>query len=302
MGGTDGRQGTGTACRCRPGGPSSLPGRGTTFVRELRGSEGRADAAAAARLDGHRRPQLVRLLRPVGRALPGRRPRPSRPRARRARRRPVPPRGLRRRRRRPRRRHSASAAVVPVGYSMGGPIAQLLWQRHPHLVDGLVLCATSCHFSGTIRERLLLRPRRRHVGGRRCRPAGLGDDGRRHGVEGNGASGAVGVVGLRGRGPPRLEPDRRGRSGDPRLRLAPVDRIASTVPAAVVVTDDDDVVPVHRQLDLAARLPGRPRAHGRRRTRRVHAAPRALRSRAGRRLPPGHRRRPHPRQRRLTPP
>ena len=31
------------------------------------------------------------------------------------------------------------------------------------------------------------------------------------------------------------------------------DRI--TVPAAVVVTGDDDVVPVHRQLDLAARLP-----------------------------------------------
>ena len=31
---------------------------------------------------------------------------------------------------------------IAVGYSMGGPIAQLLWRRHPELVDGLVLCAT----------------------------------------------------------------------------------------------------------------------------------------------------------------
>nr|WP_249420052.1 alpha/beta hydrolase [Rhabdothermincola salaria] len=35
---------------------------------------------------------------------------------------------------------------VPVGYSMGGPIAQLLWQRHRSRVQGLVLCATSRNF------------------------------------------------------------------------------------------------------------------------------------------------------------
>jgi 3-oxoadipate enol-lactonase len=32
---------------------------------------------------------------------------------------------------------------IPVGYSMGGPIAQLLWRRHPERVRGLVLCATA---------------------------------------------------------------------------------------------------------------------------------------------------------------
>lgn len=37
--------------------------------------------------------------------------------------------------------------LIPVGYSMGGPIAQLLWQRHPDLVAGLVLSATACNFS-----------------------------------------------------------------------------------------------------------------------------------------------------------
>ncbi|MBO0693005.1 MAG: alpha/beta fold hydrolase [Acidimicrobiaceae bacterium] len=38
--------------------------------------------------------------------------------------------------------------VTAVGYSMGGPIAGLLWRRHPGLVDGLVLCATAARFAG----------------------------------------------------------------------------------------------------------------------------------------------------------
>lgn len=42
-----------------------------------------------------------------------------------------------------------------VGYSMGGPIAQLVWQRHRRLVDGLVLCATSSVFNASAREHLL---------------------------------------------------------------------------------------------------------------------------------------------------
>jgi len=37
---------------------------------------------------------------------------------------------------------------VPVGYSMGGPIAQLIWHRHRDRVSGLVLCATSRYFVG----------------------------------------------------------------------------------------------------------------------------------------------------------
>ena len=36
--------------------------------------------------------------------------------------------------------------VIAVGYSMGGPVAQLMWRRHRDLVDGLVLCATSAGF------------------------------------------------------------------------------------------------------------------------------------------------------------
>lgn len=43
---------------------------------------------------------------------------------------------------------------VPVGYSMGGPVAQLLWRRHPERVRGLVLCATAPVFSTRRVERL----------------------------------------------------------------------------------------------------------------------------------------------------
>ena len=44
--------------------------------------------------------------------------------------------------------------LVPVGYSMGGPVAMLLWQRHRELVEGLVLCATAGGFSSTRQDRL----------------------------------------------------------------------------------------------------------------------------------------------------
>lgn len=37
--------------------------------------------------------------------------------------------------------------IVPVGYSMGGPVAQLIWRRHRERVAGLVLCATAGHFA-----------------------------------------------------------------------------------------------------------------------------------------------------------
>lgn len=43
---------------------------------------------------------------------------------------------------------------VPVGYSMGGPIAELVWQRHRDRVDALVLCATAPYFAGRRPERL----------------------------------------------------------------------------------------------------------------------------------------------------
>ena len=42
--------------------------------------------------------------------------------------------------------------VIAAGYSMGGPVAQLLWRRHPEKVAGLVLCATAPGFSAESRR------------------------------------------------------------------------------------------------------------------------------------------------------
>ena len=43
---------------------------------------------------------------------------------------------------------------IPVGYSMGGAIAQLVWRQHPDRVEGLVLCSTARNFRGKRREKL----------------------------------------------------------------------------------------------------------------------------------------------------
>lgn len=43
---------------------------------------------------------------------------------------------------------------VAVGYSMGGMVAQLLWRRHPARLSGLVLCATARNVLGTAAEQL----------------------------------------------------------------------------------------------------------------------------------------------------
>jgi len=47
--------------------------------------------------------------------------------------------------------------VILVGYSMGGPISLLLWQRHPHLVAGIVLEATALEWRASRAERLMWR-------------------------------------------------------------------------------------------------------------------------------------------------
>ena len=45
---------------------------------------------------------------------------------------------------------------IPVGYSMGGPIAQLVWRRHPQRVDGLVLCSTFADLHVAALQRFVL--------------------------------------------------------------------------------------------------------------------------------------------------
>lgn len=46
------------------------------------------------------------------------------------------------------------ASVVTVGYSMGGPVSMLLWQRHGDLVDAMVFEATAMEWRARLRERV----------------------------------------------------------------------------------------------------------------------------------------------------
>lgn len=44
-------------------------------------------------------------------------------------------------------------SVITVGYSMGGPVSTLLWNRHPDLVQGMVFQATAMEWNATRSER-----------------------------------------------------------------------------------------------------------------------------------------------------
>lgn len=148
--------------------------------------------------------------------------------------------------------------IVPVGYSMGGPVAQLVWHRHPHRVAGLVLCATARNFRGTAEVsagRLAL------VGGvsgvaaaLRTLPPGVRRQATRASV----------VWRKRSLGMPDWILEEIGRN-DPAAMLEAFRALQSfnssewiggvDVPAAVVVTTADHIVPPPRQAKLAAAIP-----------------------------------------------
>ena len=136
---------------------------------------------------------------------------------------------------------------------MGGPIAQLLWRRHRDVVAGLVLCATSCTFGGTPRETILFRVADGtaaivgHVPLAPLTKAAVGAVGRWRALRGKPWWGFAEVA--RHDWAQVVEAGRELGRFDSRPWIDEVD-----VPTAIVVTDLDDVVPVHRQLDLSRRL------------------------------------------------
>ena len=146
---------------------------------------------------------------------------------------------------------------VAVGYSMGGMVAQLLYHRHPSLVSGLVLCSTARNVLGSPAERLtalalptaaavtrwnpLLRPMSAEVLGMAL--MGPVDDPAT-------ASWARAQL-------------RRTTLATALSAIQAVCEFSSHswigqvgVPAAVVVTARDRIVPVSRQLKLARAIPG----------------------------------------------
>ena len=146
--------------------------------------------------------------------------------------------------------------VIAVGYSMGGPIAMLTWQRHRDLVQGLVLCATAARFVGRhptdrlfaqglvglslaanfspekLRQRAMARVVNNRLDGTRFSAWASHELARNDPAVLLRAGAALGKFDARG-------------------WLAAID-----VPTAVVVTKDDQTVPPAHQLALANAIPG----------------------------------------------
>jgi 3-oxoadipate enol-lactonase len=146
--------------------------------------------------------------------------------------------------------------VTAVGYSMGGPIAQLLWYRHPELVSGLVLCATSRNFRGRPGERAAFALMGGATNLARATPPTV-----RRAVRERVAGGRFTADTPQGVWA-RQEFER----GDGRMLLEAghaLGRFSShewihevDVPAAVVLTEQDQLVPPRRQRRLADSIPG----------------------------------------------
>ncbi|CAN5722934.1 hypothetical protein BH24ACT3_BH24ACT3_17440 [soil metagenome] len=144
---------------------------------------------------------------------------------------------------------------IPVGYSMGGPVAQLTWRRHRDRVSGLVLAATSRNFRGRPIERLWfsalpgaamtarLTPQ---VVQRRMADRLLGDR-----LAGSPLTGWMNGEFRRG------DPTAVLSAGAALGQFSSHDWIGDVdVPTAVIVTEQDRVVAPQRQRKLAAAIPG----------------------------------------------
>ncbi len=146
---------------------------------------------------------------------------------------------------------------IPVGYSMGGCIAQLMWRRHPERTAGMVLCASARNVLGSPLERYVasLMPFTVATARLARMMVPLGGD-------------LVGAVLLDGDADPQARRWARHEMG--RTSLVTVlsamhavcgfsshEWIGSVdVPTAVVITRNDRIVPPARQWKLADAIPG----------------------------------------------
>ena len=151
----------------------------------------------------------------------------------------------------------AIRSFVAVGYSMGGMVAQLVCRRHAPMVSGLVLCATARNVLGSPAEKLVALALPTAAAAIRWNPF----------LQPMSAE----LLGMALMGP--VEDPAAARLARAQLRRTSLGTAISAiqavcefsshswisqvdVPAAVVVTARDHVVPVSRQLRLARAIPG----------------------------------------------
>ena len=144
--------------------------------------------------------------------------------------------------------------VIAVGYSMGGPIAQLIWRRHPKRVLGLVMCATAASFSTTRQDQVRFAAIGTLAQAARVMPVAL-----RQLIGSHLLTGKTGrdlrqwAIGeLRRHDPLKLiQAGRRIGLFDSRRWLRTID-----VPVSAVVTTEDEVVSLARQRAMLEVIPG----------------------------------------------
>ena len=142
--------------------------------------------------------------------------------------------------------------VLVVGYSMGGPVTQLLAQRHPERVGGFVLCATALDWSDP-RQKAVWRT----MGALRLLlglfPTGVWRAGLR--AAGTPSADSAWVAGELSRGSARDLAE----AGRELGRFDSSGWVGTlTPPGTVLVTTRDRLVPRRKQLALAHALGGRP--------------------------------------------
>jgi pimeloyl-ACP methyl ester carboxylesterase len=144
---------------------------------------------------------------------------------------------------------------IPVGYSMGGLVAQLVWKQHPHRTSGLVLCSTTRNFRCARREKLFfpllsaaMFPLSPYARGRVERYAACVPE--------------LPELNCTDKGWGKREFRSTSAWSMPEV-LAELGRFNSApwigevdVPTAVVVTENDHVIPARRQRRLAEEIPG----------------------------------------------
>jgi 3-oxoadipate enol-lactonase len=146
--------------------------------------------------------------------------------------------------------------VVVVGYSMGGMVAQLVWKRHPELVAGVVLCATARNVRGSPAERLISLTLPAFTSTMQWNPAAQALT---SGMIGNSVLGHIADPATRSWATRELS---RTSLSSALSAVQAVSEFTSHqwigelhVPAAVVVTTRDRLVPESRQRRLAAAIP-----------------------------------------------
>jgi 3-oxoadipate enol-lactonase len=142
---------------------------------------------------------------------------------------------------------------IAAGYSMGGPVAQLIWHRHPERVEGLVLCATSRNFRGGWRDGLQFGGLSVLVAGLQLAPRRVLDR-----LAGELSSEVFGRISRNAAGAELGRHDIRMvlEAAEAIGRFSSRDWIGGIdVPVSVVVTAADRLVPARRQIKLARAIP-----------------------------------------------